>query len=799
MEEFWLEIRQAFRWLMRNRRVTALAVVTIALAVGPNTTVFCIVKGVALRSLVFAEPERLFCLWRYSPENARLARMAGPDIWDLRQRCDAFSGIGVYRPSTRVLQNGDSGEEIQIAAVDTHLLPTLGVSPLLGRGFVSSDLDDGAEDVTIISHGLWQRWFAGNPEVLGQTLPFAGSKPTIVGVLPARFGRLPTVYGSELIQALIPKETSSVQRAYTFDYAVARLRPGTTSENGQAALDLVAGHLAQEYPDSNRDRRFRLVAFEDQLLGNLDTGLLLLLGAVGFVLLIACSNVASLLLMLGVKRRREFAARLALGASRTRIACRLILESMLIGLAGGSLGVLLGVWELRLVLGLAPPSIPRLDEVMIDGGVLLFSVAAMMLAGLVPGAFSAFQHLRMPPSSALGERGIGAPRSGRLAELIVVFQIALATVLLVGAGLMIRSFGALLAVDPGFDADRLLTILMRVPTTVPSDGAFTRQLQERIAALPTVDGVATISFLPFRHSYYQVPYTTDQTVRTAQPGMVRYAAFETVSPGFFQTMGIGLQEGRDFCFADAAERNFTSAIVSKALAEQGWPDRSALEGSLFIGGIRERPIRVVGVVGDIHHASLATPPLPTVYRCGTRRGGFALYTVVRASDPGRLVESVRAAILGLDASVTILDIATMRSLVLASAARPDFLRWLLGVMSGLATALALIGIYGVMASDAARRRREVAVRMALGASPTAVMGRLLMRGLLLATAGVLLGTGAALALGRLLTGLMYSISVTDPPSFLAAGLLLLLTAQLACLGPALLIARIQPQTALRDE
>jgi len=696
MSEPGREIRLALRWLLRKRQVSLLAVVTIAVGIGPCTAVFSIVNGVVLRSLPFQEPERLVSLWSCTAGRSQPDRLSPAEIYDLGERCRSFSALGAYRSSGEVIGSGSDTEVVERAAVTTGLLPILGVQPVLGRGFSEEDLQDGAENVVIISHGLWQRRLGGDPGVIGSTLT---EGRTIIGVLPEHFPPLPAVGGNKRLQVLLPFEvTAGNSRTVRSWHAIARLRPGIGNARAQAELEAVTRQLAHEYPDSNRGLQFLQVPITEQILGDLDTGLLLLLGAVVFVVLIASSNVANLLLAVGVGRRRELAIRLALGASQAALARRLLLEGLLLGLTGGALGVLLGWWGLRLLPALAPANIPRLDEVAIDGRVLLFGLAMTLLAGLIPGLVSLLQHRRTPLRAVVEDRSVSvAPRGGgRLAQLLVVAQTALATMLLIAAGLMLRSCAALLSVDPGFAAEQLLTVTLRVPDEIPSDVAFTQVLQETLGALPAVTSVATVAWLPFSSAYYELPMATDVTTSMPVSGEPAYASIQAVSPGYFSTMRIPLLEGRDFTLAElAAGKHSGVVIVSETAAAEGWPGRdSALGGILYWE--EEIRLRVVGVAGDTRHASLSAPKLPAVYLPVIRRG-FWLYVVIRTSrDPHDLIEPVRAAVLGLDSRPALLDIAPMRDLVLATAAGPRLLCRLLAVMSALATALALVGIYGGM-------------------------------------------------------------------------------------------------------
>jgi predicted permease len=803
MHGFLTDLRLALRWVLVNRGVTALALVTIALGIGPNTAVFSVVNGVVLRPLPFTEPEQLASLWSSSPE-AAVERLTGADLEDLGARCRSFSSIGIYWISSEPVGLGKQVEEQPILSIYAGLQRTLGMEPLLGRLLTRADEQEDAEPVVVIGHGLWQRWFGGDPDVLGRTLMVRGGERTIVGVLPDRPILLPAIGKSpQAIQVWTPWyswHSLNTSRKFKVFHAIARLRDGTTPARAMAEVRAVADQLSAENPVTNRGRSFLVVPLKQELLGQLGTGLMLMLAAVAIVLLIACINVANLQLALGVRRRREIATRLALGASRWQIGRRMMLESLLLGLAGGALGLVLARWAVPTLIAVAPAGVPRLDEVTIDGRVLLFSAAVILLTSLVLGVIPVLQHLRTPLRAALAERGRGATlgRGGRrVKRLIVVGQIALSVVLLVTAALLIKSFNRLLAVDPGFDSEQILAVSLRVPGSIPDDGLFSHQLEESLSALPDVVAAGTIGFLPFAHPAPETRYqTTSPALKTLDES--RYTYVNSVSPGYFNAMGIPLIQGRSLTWDDFGERRI---VVSSTLAAQGWPDESPL-GQVLTMDTAGDPwqLEVVGVVGDVHLSSLEAPPEPVMYRAQSRRGNFSLYTVVRAKgDPARQAAAVRRVIQDIDPSITILRIDAMRELVLQSVARQRLVAWLLAIAAVLALVLALVGTYGVMSSDTARRSQEIGIRLALGAAPGGIARLVLGHGLRLAGTGVAIGVLVALAVTRLLGSLLFETSQSDPVSFAGAALLLLLAALAACTAPALRAARINPLSELHDE
>lgn len=795
------DLRQAARWLLRRRRMSLLAVLTIALGIGPCAAVFSIVNAVVLRPLPFEQPDRLFCLWMNPPEGGR-DRLSLPDADDLKTRCQSFEAMTYYFTGNYEVVSEEYTEELATISASPNVFKVLGIAPEFGRGFEPGDENPDGEKVALLSHELWQRWFGADPGVLGTSLNIRGVEHTVIGVLPDHTDMLPTIDARfvrfPIWTTMAPR---TIPRRFGFVHMVGRMRNDRSFEQARAEVNAVALQLEQEHPQTNTGRRFSLTPIQSELLGSLARGLVLALAAVGLVVLIAISNVANLLLTEGAARRREIVLRRAVGASNARIARRLLFESLLLAIAGGLLGLIAGTWAVKALIAMAPPGVPRLDEVTVDAHVALFSLAVAVMAGLVAGLVPAVDQLRVRDASAVDNRTwiAAAGLGGRTAsELIVVLQVALAVVLLVGTGLMVKSFDKLLAVDPGFEAESVLAVRMRVPRS-DSAAVMTEQIKQHLEALPGVREFGTISYLPFVHPGWEVSYESGEDGSAGQQ-KERQAYIQTVTPGFFKAMGIQLIEGR-FLTQDDVKPVTDSVIVSRSIAEELWPGQSAL-GRPFIrhNVVDPVPLEVIGVVSDTHQRSLDSPAVPTIYIPFARDGHFATFAVVRTDgDPDRFAAIVRDSLLEFHKSLTVSYVAPLSNFVLDSIAAPRFVRWLLGVLSALALGLALVGTYGVMSCTVAARTPEIGVRMSVGASPVDVIRLQLARGVRLALAGVGVGILSAFLLTRFLASLVFETSTTDPRSFAISGALMFVATLLACLPPALRASRIDPVIALREE
>jgi putative ABC transport system permease protein len=814
--DLWQDLRFGARMLMKRPGFTLIAVVTLSLGVGANTAIFSVVNAVLLKPLPFPESEQLMMVYGEFPAlNTKGMRLSLPEYTDFQQQTRSFAASGVFDDISANLAPHEGGEpeRVEGAQLTPEMFAVLRVAPLLGRVFTPEEAQEGRDDVVVLGHGLWRRRYAGKVDALGQRLTINGRSHTIIGVMPPGFAFPPK---AEIWQPLwFPKEMYGQQRrGARFGAVLARLKPGVRVVEAQAELGQLGAQLTAQYPQNYSDkdkRRYRMIVAPllGDYVGELKPALMLLAGAVGFVLLIACANVANLLLARAATRRQEMAVRLALGAGRGRLARQLLTESVLLALAGGAAGLLLAAWGARLLLRFAPENLPRLGEVGLDGRALAFTALASLLTGVIFGLAPALQASRPGLNDALRESGrTGAGASGRrLRNAFVVAEIALALALLAGAGLTLKSFWRLQAVDPGFNPDGVLTLRMLLPfTTHPQIGeraAFFRQVLERLRALPGVEAAGAVSRIPMAPGNNSGAMTGENSAVGPDDPQVE-VEMRWASPEYFQTMGIALLNGRDFNDADA-EGAPAVAVVDESFARRFYPNEDPVGKRIKRGGPRSaNPWKtIVGVVRSVRNQRLDATSLPQAYFPVFQEADamFNLSFAVRASggEPTALAQSVRSAVLAVDRNQPIFDVKPLRRIVADSIALRRLALLLLSVFATVALALAAAGIYGVMAYAVEQRTHEIGVRMALGARGGDVLRLVVRQGLKLALCGVALGLVVALALTRLMKALLFGVSATDPLTFAGIALLLLLVAVAACWIPARRATKVDPLVSLRCE
>jgi len=802
MEDLLRDVRYAVRGLRRRPGFSAVVVVTLALGIGANTAIFSVVQAVLLRPLPYPEPERLVRLWSAYPErDVRFGTTSPLDVHDWERLSDGFASIGAW-PNVRIsgLMMTQAGVPVEMATtyVTDGFFPALGMEALHGRTLGPDDHVEGDDRVVVLSHGAWQRRLGGDPGVVGSTLRLGGDPFVVAGVMPRSF-EFPDA-GTEVWAplSLIPESGVPRQRGIRWLNVVGRLASGVALEGATEEMDSIAASLAGQYPDANRQLTSVTVQpLREVIVGDVRPVMLTLFGAVGLVLLIACANVASLVLARSEGRSRELAVRAALGADRGTLVRQLLLESLLLALVGGGVGAALSVSGVQALLGLAPAGIPRLSAVGFDAGVLVFTVVLAVATGLLFGLAPAFRASRPDVHDRLREGGRGASTGARgLRSALVVGEVALVVVLAVGAGLLIRSYRGLSSVDPGFDPEGVLTL--RVAARGDDHVSFFQRALERIEALPNVEAAGMIRPLPLAPDTFQGEGITFRLPGTEPPpGQEPEGVLRFTSPGYFEAMGIPRRAGRDFTNRDDGESP-PVFVINRAAAERYWPGEDPVGETILAGsGIS---IEIVGVVGDVRQTGLAEPVEPVFYANHAQISRTGMTLVVRAAgDPSALVSPIQTIIRDLEPDQPIDDIAAMSDVVDRSIARPRFSMTLLSVFAGLALVLAAVGIYGVIAYTVAQRTRELGIRKALGAQRGDVVDLVVRETLRLAVAGLALGLVVAWAAAGWMESMLVGVGARDPWTFAASGVLLAAVALLAAAAPALRAAHTDPMIALRTD
>jgi len=788
--------------LLKHPGFTLVAVLTLSLGIGANTAIFSIVNAVLLRPFPYQTPEQLVTLGEFTPRGS----VSYPNFVDWRAQSTLFESISAVRANESYNFTGaGEPERLQGRLVSAGFFSLLGTKPVLGRDFVAEDDRAGANPAVVLSYPFWSRRFGNDPGVIGKQIALNNLSYTVVGVTPQNFQ-----YGLDADVSIpigLSAERFKARGADPGISVVARLKPNVSQQQAQAETEMVYARMEQQYPETNTGRRGYLLSLHETFVGDVRQPLLILLGAVGLVLLIACANVANLLLVRASTRKREMSVRVALGASRSRIIRQLLTESLMLAAVGAVLGIVFAHWGASFIANQLPDGIPRLNEASVDLRVLAFTVGVSLLTGLLFGLAPALQASRLNLTETLkeGDRGSSGGRQ-RLRSLLVVSEVALTLTLLVGAGLLIQSFRRVLQVDPGFNADSLLT--MQVSVNNPDGNqvaSFLNQLQDNVRKLPGVKSVAISNGLPLVTANHPVFFIEGRPLPEPgkAPGAIRY----TVSPDYFQTMGIDLLKGRVFAAHDTATTPLT-VVIDEALAKH-FQNEDPLGKRISQSADGKPAYEIVGVVRHVEQYSLdaqasQTPQLylninqiPTERLPGfTRRINLLTRTDV---DPMSLTGAVRSQIAALNKDQPVFNIRTMDQIVSQSVAPRRFSMMLLAVFAVVALALASIGIYGMMSYAVAQRTREIGLRMTLGAQRGNVLAMVIGHGMKLALAGVALGLIAAFAVTRTMKTLLFGVSATDPLTFVAIALLLALVALLACWVPALRATKVDPIIALRYE
>jgi putative ABC transport system permease protein len=791
----------ALRTLRKSPGFTAAAVLATALGIGANAAIFTVVKQVLLQPLPFPEPSRLVDVNEYAA-GGRVVAVSPPNFMDWRGQNQTLSGLTIYGTQVMTLSSGADPERVLTGRIEPELFDVLRVRPELGRPFVADDVRAGARPVVLLGHALWQRSYGGDRGIVGRIVTLEGTPHEVVGVMPARFD-FPDE--SELWTPLRfgPDELRASQRGAHYLSAVGRLRDGVTVEQAGADLDRIEQDLARQFPDKVAGYSVRAVPLLDSMVGDVRRPLLILFGAVGLVLLIACVNVSNLLLARASTRTGELAVRAALGAGRWRLLRQLLVESVVLSLIGGAAGLLLGSWGVRALMALAPADLPRAAAINMDGTVLAFSLGLSLLAGLVFGAAPAVIASRPDLTVFLKDvRRDGGMAGGRrrLRSLLVATQVALALMLLAGAGLALRSFNRLLSVDPGFQPAGVLTFRLSLPEgtypTLASNVQFYRDYVERLRGLPGMVAAGAVHIPPVTRSGFGGTFT----IYGRPPGSDEGSAqIRSSTPGYLEALRIPVRAGRTFEARDS-ESGSRVAIVSETAARRFWPGENPIGRQIrvHVNESSRNPREIVGVVGDVRTRGLELEPVPVIYLPHAQYGMENMTIVARtAGDPLQMLPAATAALRTLAPGVALSRAQRMEDLVSANVAEPRFRSLLLTLFAAAALALAGVGLYGVVAFSVSQRRGELGLRLALGADPSDVLRLAMKEGMMPVAAGLGAGLAGAALVARVMQSLLFGVDPLDPATFGGVAVTLALVALVACYLPARRAMRVDPAETLR--
>jgi putative ABC transport system permease protein len=811
MNTLFKDMRYGIRSLFKHPGFTAIVIVTLAIGIGASSAIFSVVNTVLLRPLPYARAERLVAIQEVTQDGKRV-QVTPANFLDWRAQNTVFEQLAAILTRPANLALTDEAERIDLAMTSANFFSVFGTEPERGRFFINADEQPGHAPVVVVSHALWQRRFGGDASLVGKPITLDGNGYTVVGIAPAGFQYPdktdvwvpPFKFAPTVNERMDPTQV----RGFGMLAAVALLRPGVPLAQASSEMETITARLRQQYPDTNNRRFNRVVSLHTHLVGETGPMLLLLFGAVSFVLLIACANVANLLLASAASRQKEMAIRTALGASRFRVIRQLLTESLMLAFAGGTIGLLLAVWGVALMTKLLPQNFPRVGEINLDWRVLAFTLFASVLTGILFGLAPALQISKTDVQESLKESGRGASgsrRHNRLRNLLIVGEVALSVVLLVGAGLLFRSFMQLQSVNTGFTPQQLLTVrLSPAGSNYRRDAdyiSFYNQAIQRVSAIPGVEAVGAINTLPLDKgptAGFRIegrpPLTIDKW-----PG----GNYRTVSTDYFRTMNIPLVLGRAFNEHDTENAPLVM-IVNEALAKRDFPNENAVGKRINLGNLdpKGQPVwwEIVGVAANVRSLELREEATPEFYLSALQDSFANMFLVVRTSvEPTSVAASVRRAAAEVDKSAAVSDVKTMEHIVSDAVTQPRFNFFLLGLFSGIALLLSAAGIYGVTAYSVTQRTHEFGIRMALGAQVGDVLKMILRQGMLLISVGVAAGLLASFALTRLLRSLLFGVTVTDPLTFVVITLLLTVVALLACYVPARRATKVDPLTALRYE
>lgn len=802
MQTLLHDLRYGARMLVKQPVFTLIAVVTLALGIGANTAIFSVVNSVLLRPLPFHEPERLVMIHETNLPRFPEFSVAPGNFLDWQKQNTSFERLIAINGTVNILTGTDEPRRLMGARVSDGFFATLGVAPQLGRTFLSEEDQVGRDKVVVISHGLWQRAFGGNPGIVNQIITLDGQSQTVIGVMPAGFYFVTNEIDLWKPMAFTPQETQNYGGHSLFVFG--QRKTNVTLAQASADLSAIAQRLTEKYPETNSGWNVKLMPMQEYTVRAIKPALWVLLAAVGCVLLIACVNVANLLLTRAAGRQKELTIRSALGAGRGRIVRQLLTESLLLSLVGGTMGLLLAYWGVELLLSLAPANLPRISEVTLDNRVLLFTAATTLLTGFLFGLLPAWQAARLHLNETLKEGGRNATTGREFTRgTLVVLEVASALVLLVAAGLMMKSFWRLLQVNPGFTAEHALTLSIELPeqkySQDPQRAAFFQQLLTRVRALPEVRAAGATSKLPLRGDFVLGFEIKEHPPSTYMEGQA--TNFAAVDADYLRAMGILLLRGRWFTERDNADAPKV-AVINETMAQKLFANEDPIGKHLTVDNRDKNPtwFEIIGVVGDVKEYGLNRKTPLQSYEPFLQQTFSAMTLVVRTTgEPTQVTRTIRNELRQVDAAQPLGEILTLEQVVATSVVSQRFAVLLLGVFSGVALLLAASGIYGVLSYVVTRRTNEIGIRMALGAQTRDVLRLVIGRGMKLTGTGIVVGLLAALGLTRYLADLLFEVPPTDPWTFLAIALLLAGVAFLACWLPARRATKVDPLIALRCE
>ncbi|HZS05557.1 MAG TPA: ABC transporter permease [Blastocatellia bacterium] len=806
METLLHDVRFALRQLRKRPGFTAIAVIALALGIGANSAIFSVVNAVLLRPLPYPQPEQLMRVWETRRQQGfNLTSVSPAEFIAWREQSKSFAHLVAMNYANVNLTGGDTPEQIPGLQVSADYFEMLGVRAALGRTFLAEEDQPERSHVVVLSHGLWQRRFGGNPNIVGQRVMLGGVSHEIIGVMPRDFQ---FTDGTQLAQPIAFRPDRRTDFGTHFFEIQARLRPGVTARQAQAELSAIARGIEQAQPQTNAGHGIQLVPLHEQMVSDSRTALLILMGAVGLVLLIACANVANLLLARAASRQREVAIRLAMGATRWRLVRQLLTESVILSVMGAVIGVTLAWWGVDALVAAAKDSLPRYEEIRLDASVLGFTMALALATGLLFGLAPALQASKPQLGETLKEGGKGSTEGSgrnRVRSLLVVSEVALTLILLAGAGLLTKSFLQLRNVNPGFRADHLLVLDVVLPKLKYAEknqiAGFFEQALARIAALPGVESVGATDALPLSGNNISGSFTIEGRP-PADPANRPNANRRSVSPDYFRAMGITLVKGRAFTEQDTTESQ-PVVIINETMAKRFWPNEEVIGKRLKRGSADDNTspwLEVVGVVNDVKHSALNKPARQEMYLPFTQApSNYMAFAVRTPGDPAKLVPAVRDAVFSVDKDQPVGSVGTMEELMAQSAAPWRLAMQTLGLFAALAMLLASVGLYGVMAYSVAQRTHEIGIRMALGARAPDVMKLVVSHGMKLVVSGVMIGMAGSFALTRLMKNLLFGVSPTDPLTFVTVPLVLAVVALVACYLPARRATKTDPMIALRYE